>query len=176
MISFSSKYRSNQDEIMDNFDLKGPAMKELMTDLKRVNSLLGGNSITLSGIHHLVQNTKKERPLTVLDIGCGDGEMLRQIAMWGRKEGRQLHLIGIDANSHILKEAEARSNTFQSIVFKHEDIFKEGSALPEFDIALCTLFLHHFKEPQICDLLQNLVSNAKVGVVVNDLQRSGVAF
>ena len=60
MIRYSSKYRSNETEIMDDFDLQGVEMKALLTDLKRVNKWLGGNSITLHGIGQLLIDHPKK--------------------------------------------------------------------------------------------------------------------
>ena len=80
MIAFSSKYRSAENEIMDDFDLQGEPMKDLLTDLKRVNKWLGGNAVTLRGLDKLLANHPRNEAVTLLDIGCGDGEMLRQCA------------------------------------------------------------------------------------------------
>ncbi len=176
MISYSSKYRTSRMEIMDDFNLQGVEMQELLTDLKRVNKMLGGNAITLKGINELLTGQYTNNTLTIIDIGCGDGEMLRQCAQWAHKKGVNVNLIGIDANAHILKEAEKRSEEIKNTTFKVVNVFAEKEILPEFDIALCTLFLHHFKEPQIEDLLNRLTGKAKVGVVVNDLHRSFWAF
>jgi hypothetical protein len=163
-------------EIMDDFNLQGVEMQELLTDLKRVNKMLGGNAITLKGINELLKDQYTNNTLTILDIGCGDGEMLRQCAQWAHKKGVNVNLIGIDANAHILKEAEKRSEEIKNTTFKVVNVFAEKEILPEFDIALCTLFLHHFKEPQIEGLLNRLTRKAKVGVVINDLHRSFWAF
>lgn len=56
------------------------------------------------------------------------------------------------------------------------DVFSEEFEDLEYDIALCSLFLHHFKNEEIEYLLKNITDNAKVGVVVNDLERSRFAF
>ncbi|MGK0296366.1 MAG: hypothetical protein ACI884_002544, partial [Ulvibacter sp.] len=77
MIQYSSKYRSSQSEIMDDFELKGDEMKKVLTDLKNVNKWLGGNNISISGIIKLLPEGAKEQTITILDFGCGDGEILR---------------------------------------------------------------------------------------------------
>lgn len=176
MISYSSKYRTSQTEIMDDINLKGVEMQELLTDLKQVNKTLGGNAITLNGIGQLLPGQHANNTITILDIGCGDGELLRLCAQWGAKKGINVHLIGIDANAHILKEAKKRSEEIKNTTFKVLNVFAEKEILPEFDIALCTLFLHHFNERQIEDLLNRLVRKARMGVVINDLHRSFWAF
>ncbi len=176
MITFSNTYRSTQPEIMDDFELKGPEMETLLTDLKRVNSLLGGTNITIDGIKILLKNVNKSKPIVITDIGCGDGELLRNCAKYLRKKGFTFSLIGVDANPFILKEAEKRSLNFPEISFKTINIFSEEIKTLETDISLCTLFLHHFSNEKIVDILKRLIQQSNVGVVVNDLQRSKIAF
>ena len=43
-------------------------------------------------------------------------------------------------------------------------------------MVLSTLFLHHFKEEQIINLLQKLKNKAELGIIVNDLHRHKMAY
>jgi len=161
---------------MDDFDLKGEEMKELLTDLKKVNKWLGGNQVTKRGIVKLLANRSKEETITILDLGCGDGEMLRECARFALREGYQFELIGIDANTFILEEARSRSEDFKNITYKEMDIFSEETKVLKLDIALCTLFLHHFSNQDIQTIIQKVLNEAKLGIVINDLHRSRLAF
>lgn len=176
MIYFSATKRSTQPELMDDFKLQGTEMKQLLTDLQRVNKWLGGNQITLQGIKMLLATNPKTQPITILDVGCGDGEMLRQCARFGASEGYQLQLIGVDANAYILEEATQRSKEFQNITFQKIDVFSEALSEIPFDIGLCTLFLHHFSDSEIEIMLNRLQAKARLGIVINDLQRNRLAF
>ncbi len=175
MITFSHSKRSTQPEIMDDFNLQGAEMEVLLSDLKRVNLLLGGNAITINGINKLLEN-KNNKTITIVDIGCGDGELLRQCAKHTRKKGWSCQFIGIDANEYILKTAAERSTNFPEITYKVINVLSEEIKTIKADVFLCTLFLHHFDNQEITQVLTNLVSQAKVGVVINDLHRSKLAF
>ncbi|RMA64269.1 methyltransferase domain-containing protein [Ulvibacter antarcticus] len=175
-VKFSSAHRSRASEIMDDFDLKGDEMKELLTDLKLVNKWLGGTKVTIEGLQFLLKQQPKQSTITILDVGCGDGEMLRNCARFGRKKGYDFKLIGIDANNHILTEAKVRSEAFENISFQTLDVMEIDKSTIEYDIVLCTLFLHHFPKEQIVVILNKLLKNAKVGCVINDLHRSRLAF
>ena len=176
MITFSSKYRSTQDEIMDDFNLQGEEMETLLTDLKNVNKWLGGNEITISGISKLLNDTSTKETITILDVGCGDGELLRVVSEYVVKRGFKVIGIGMDFNEHILNEARIRSEKFPNLSYIKKDVFTENLEDSTYDIALCTLFLHHFSNDKIVELLTKLTNSAQVGVVVNDLQRSRLAF
>ena len=56
------------------------------------------------------------------------------------------------------------------------DIFSEEFKKLGYDIILCTLFLHHFKDDQLTSFLKPTLHNAKKGVVVNDLHRHRLAY
>ncbi|MEM7185496.1 MAG: methyltransferase domain-containing protein [Bacteroidota bacterium] len=176
MISYSSTYRSKQSELLDDFELQGADMIAMLNDLSRVNQWLGGMNTTLSALNDLLGHTAKDTQHALLDIGCGDGEMLRNCAQWGKKHGRNLRLIGVDVNPHILKEAQKTADTTDGMQLLSMNIFDTSAKLPEFDVALCTLFIHHYPEDQIVLLLNRLLSQSKVGIVVNDLHRSRWAF
>ena len=41
---------------------------------------------------------------------------------------------------------------------------------------LCTLTLHHFKDDEIIQLMTIFNANSRVGIVINDLHRSALAY
>ncbi len=176
MITFSKKYRSEQVEIMDDLDFQGKEMKNLLDDLKRVNKWLGGISITIDGIEKLLKGTPKNESLVILDIGCGDGELLRKCADYGKIHGYNFQCIGIDFNPNILEYAKKKSDSYQNIKFQKIDVFLEEELIPNCDIALCTLFMHHLSTQNMEALLKTLLNKSKKGLVINDLHRSKIAF
>ncbi|KJJ38069.1 hypothetical protein MB09_10555 [Aequorivita vladivostokensis] len=176
MIYFSNKKRSEQSEIMDSMDFQGKEMERLLNDLKTVNKWLGGNRITVKGMDYLLRNHPKDRKLTILDIGCGDGELLRKCADYGKRNNFHFECIGIDFNSNILEYAKTQSKNYANIEFRKVDVFLEENLIPNCDIAVCTLFLHHFNNKQIEELLMNLVPKVTIGIVINDLHRNRNAF
>ncbi|MFT5103495.1 MAG: 2-polyprenyl-3-methyl-5-hydroxy-6-metoxy-1,4-benzoquinol methylase [Candidatus Latescibacterota bacterium] len=176
MIPISTKYRSEQAEIMDDFALQGDELQLLLTDLKTVNTLLGGTNISLDGVTQLLKYCTKNETITIIDIGCGDGEILRKCAGLGEKLGLQFELIGLDANVHILNTAREKSKGYSNIQYQTVNILSDNVAIPAHDIALCTLFLHHFPNDMIIRLLQRLMQESKAGVVINDLERNKLAF
>ena len=123
-----------------------------------------------------MQNHTKEEKITIIDIGCGHGDILRDVANFGRKAQFHFQLIGVDANPEAIKYAQELSIDFPEISFRTEDIFSENFKNQHFDIVLATLFLHHFKEDLLIEFLKNTLQNTKIGIVVNDLHRNKLAY
>ena len=176
MSSIDTSKRTDQDEIMDDFELSGEELKKTLRDLDNINKWLGGNNITIQGVKKLLENIPKEKTIEIVDVGCGNGAILREIAKWERKNERKLQLTGIDANPHAIKIAEEMSEGFPGLQFKTLNIFSEEFKRQEYDIILCTLTLHHFKNPEIIDLLKDFYRQAHIGIVINDLHRSKAAY
>lgn len=168
--------RTNTEEIMDNFELQGEELDRTLKDLDRINKWLGGNKITLQGIKKLIKNHSIKKQIHIADLGCGNGAVLREIAKWGKMHSYNFKLTGIDANAHAIEIAQNMSKDFEEITFRNLDIFSEEFTAFKCDILLCTLTLHHFKDQEISKLLSLFNRQAKVGVVINDLERSKLAY
>ncbi len=175
-VTFSMSKRSRQPEFMDEAYLKGREMENVLKDLKYVNKHLGGINITLNGITKLLQNKEKTTIYTILDVGCGDGEMLRQCELFAKKNGYKFNLIGLDFNKQIIEYATELSSNYDNVNFKAIDVFSEDFENLQIDISLCTHFLHHFEDKNVVNMVERLYENAKIGVIVNDLNRNPISF
>ncbi|WP_026754504.1 methyltransferase domain-containing protein [Sediminibacter sp. Hel_I_10] len=172
----NTTYRSNAEEIMDDFDYQGPILHDALDKLAQINRWLGGNIVTLNGLKRLLEDHPKEKELTIIDLGCGSGDILRQVSQFGKKKGYKFQLIGIDANAHTVKYAEQLSKAYDNLEFKVMDIFSEDFDALDYDLVLTTLFLHHFKDQEIVSFLKSVIKKARLGVVINDLHRHKLAY
>lgn len=176
MITFDNHCRSSQKEIMDDLDFHGEEMQNLLGDLKAVNKWLGGNSINIHALKKLLQHHPKENELTILDIGCGDGQMLRTCADFLKVNGFKAKCIGIDFNANILELARSESKIYPNIEFIKIDVLADQNLIPNCDIAMFTLFLHHLSNQEIQSLLSFMLKKTKLALIINDLHRHKWAF
>ena len=172
----STKQRTDKEELMDDFSIGGNLLRDTLDKLENINRWLGGNKVTLNGLKELLKNHSKEEEITIIDIGCGHGDILRDVAKLGREKHYKFKLIGIDANPTAIKYANELSINFPELSFETQDIFSNEFKNRQFDIVLATLFLHHFKEKKLISFLESTSKQAKKGIVVNDLHRHKLAY
>ncbi|MFV8375888.1 methyltransferase domain-containing protein [Flavobacterium sp. LB1P71] len=172
----NTKYRTDQSETMDDFSMQGEILRDALDKIAQINQLLGGNQLTLRGVQSLIRNISKSNEIRIVDVGCGNGDMLRTLADFGLKNNLKFQLIGIDANTFTIEHARKLSEKYSNISYQCEDIFDKSFEGLKYDIVLCTLTLHHFKNDKIIHLLHVFNTNSNVGIVINDLQRSAVAY
>ena len=175
-MSINTKFRTDDPEIMDDFAMEGEILRKALDKIAKINQLLGGNQLTLQGVHELIQNIDKNQELIIVDIGCGNGDMLRKLADFGHKNHYNFNLIGLDANAFTINYAQKLSKNYTNISYNCEDIFDKQFSKLKYDIVLCTLTLHHFKNNEIEGLLQLFYENSKIGIIINDLQRSAISY
>lgn len=168
--------RTDAPEIMDDFSMQGKELRDTLDQIARINRLLGGNRITVDGVKKLLSKFPKDYEITLVDLGCGNGDMLRALSDYGYRKNWRFKLIGIDANPDTVRYARELSASYPNIGYQTIDIFSADFESLEYDIALCTLTLHHFNESEILYLMRLLKSKITVGIVVNDLHRNALAY
>jgi len=171
-----TKCRIDKAEIMDNFSVGGDLLCDTLDKLETINHWLGGNKVTINGLKKILLNHPKEKKLTIIDVGCGSGDILRSVANFGRRNNYKMTLIGVDANPTAISYAKKLSKKYHEILFLTENIFSNDFEKRKFDVLLATLFLHHFNKDELVRFLSKSLTNAKLGIVVNDLHRHKLAY
>jgi SAM-dependent methyltransferase len=170
------RYRSTEPELMDDFQLEGSLMIEALDKIAWVNRMLGGNRITINAVMDIAKNVPDSWPIRITDLGCGNGDMLRALSQKDHKRKVPFCLKGIDANPFTVKHARELSASYSGIEYECCDILRPDFEMEETDITLLTLTLHHFTEQQIAELLHKIAASTRLAIVVNDLQRSRLAY
>ena len=168
--------RSNQIEIMDDLNCQGEVVDQTLRELEVINKLLGGNYVTVQGIAKLIKNGKAKNSISICDLGCGGGDILKLIANWATKNNKDLTLTGIDANPNIIAFAKNNCKDAPRIEFEAVDIFSDQFKQRQFDIIVGTLFFHHFTSEQLITFFRQIKKQSSVGIVINDIHRHWFAY
>lgn len=172
MISLQT--RSAEVEIMDDLDCHGEVVNQTLRELEVINRLLGGDHVTIDGIRKLV--TEKDRSYSIADCGCGGGDLAIKIVKWARRNGVKLNVEGIDANPHIIEFARENCKNFEEVSFEAVNVFSREFQTKRYDIVTATLFVHHFSDDQLVELFRSMKTQARVGVVINDIHRHRFSY
>jgi len=163
-------------EIMDNFDFHDDVVFQTLRELDFINHWLGGNGVTLGVLEQLWKRIPKQQPVSIGDLGCGSGEILRLIAKKASQQNRNVNLTGMDANAHIVDYARNQSRNLANVKFEVMNIFSNEFQSYKFDFVIATLFLHHFSDEELINLFASLKKQTRIGIIVNDLHRHPLAY
>ena len=156
---------------MDADDLPAATYADVVADLARVNVVTMAARPTLAFLRRTCRPGGRYR---VLDVGYGDGDMLRRIARWGERRGIAFELVGIDLNPR--SEAAARAHTPAGIAIDWRTGDYADLADEPWDVVLSSLVAHHTSHAQLVAFLRFMQDHARVGWLVNDLHRHGFAY
>lgn len=167
--------RSRQTELMDDLTFAGEEMAKTLRELDIINRWLGGNAVTLSGLDRILRHRDPGTPVSIADLGCGGGDILKAIYAWSRRRQRAVELEGVDANSYIVEYA--RQNTAElPIRYRVNDIFLDDFKQRKYDILTACLFCHHFTDEALIRLFRQWREQARLAILINDLHRHWLAY
>ena len=132
-----------------------------LRDLILINRLLGGHEVLRKTMLDLVS---PDRAFTFLDVGAASGDMGRAL----REKYPLAKVTSLDYRLNHLKKAEAPKVC--------ADAFQLPFSDAAFDFTHCSLFLHHFPNDKIVQLLREFARVARHAVVVTDLERNSLAY
>ena len=168
--------RSAVAELMDDPELPEADLRLALKDLAIVNKYLGGNQITIKALKTMMASQPHKKHWRVIDVGCGDGEVLRQIARHFKNQDDNIDFIGLDINEKSIARARKKSEDIAHLTFASQNILTLDPTTTGCDIILCTLTMHHFTDQQICTFIKTFTRLASTGIIINDLQRSKIAY
>ena len=166
--------RSPQREWMDTETVTHADFAACLADLAAVNTATLARLPTIAFMARALRRAPAGRPLRVLDVGCGEGDMLRRIHRWATRTGHDLELTGLDLNPVGIAAARAATPPHIPITYRCADIFDPG--LERFDLIISALFTHHLTDDQLVAFLRLMEDRATLGWFVNDLHRHQIAY
>jgi SAM-dependent methyltransferase len=161
-------------EMMDDLAQDDAGLRRSLADIRRINSILGwrryavrvvAQRVRASGIHSF----------TLLDLASGSADIPLAIAEWAAHAGIAARIVVSDIHPVMLAVAREQSRDIPNVTVETCDALDPHYGDGSFDIALCTLALHHFAPDDVVRILRSM---ARVGrrVMVFDLARAQLAY
>lgn len=170
-------------EILDGPLIDAPSLRENLRDLALVNRLFGGAALSRRALLHLVATCNGGVPadgdpratVRLLDVGTGGADIPEALLRWSERGRLPLEIEAVDRAEVVAlaREARGRRERLQLRVADGRDLpFPDRS----FDVAHISLVAHHLEPDQLVRLLGELKRVSRLGVIVNDLQRSAFVW
>lgn len=167
---------TNAVELLDGPLDDAAALAGNLRDLARINRRLCGADLSAAGIRALAAHRNE---LTMLDVGTGGADIPAGLIERSRAQGRRLRIVAIDSRPEVLAAAVVARPSILAIEGLELHV-GDGRALryPDrsFDVAHASLVLHHMEPDDGVALLREMGRVARLGVVVNDLDRSRIGW
>ena len=161
--------RSFDPAVLEMMDRPQPVSLELERDLQRLRQLnrwFGSYRLVLKIMRRWI---KPGTPLRMIDLATGSGDIARLLVDFARKIGAHIEVDAVDRQSATLQIARKLSAAYPEISFHEADILEWDCK--GYDIALCSLVLHHFSDDDAAKILQRCRALSKRFVLVSDLRR-----
>ena len=163
--------RERRDEQMDDPALDPATYAAVIGDLAQVNALLMTARPTKRFLRRALAG---RRAFRLLDVGFGQGDMLRRIAVWARRRKIAAELVGIDLNPRSLPAAEAETPRCMPIEYRTGDY--ADTAGEGWDFVISSSVTHHMTDDQLHAFLRFMEAEARIGWMINDIHRHALAY
>jgi len=167
--------RSEQLELLDTGDYSAEEYHNCIVELQRVNKWLGDARALKIALLHQVKRLGLTS-FSMLDVGAGSGELLRVAADWAEGNSCRVRLVGVELNPRAAIAIIEESKSFGNIASVQADALRLPFSDDSFDYAVCSLFTHHLKDPDVCLALREMGRVARLGIIVIDLHRHPLPY
>jgi 2-polyprenyl-3-methyl-5-hydroxy-6-metoxy-1,4-benzoquinol methylase len=156
-------------------------MDDPLCDLRKLTNTYQQFSVVnrvLSGWRGVYERYLKHRlrdGSSLLDIGCGGGDIVRQLAFWTRRDGLTVRFVGIDPDVRALEYARSRRPlpNVEFLQLSSQDLIESGRT---FDVVISNHVLHHLQNDEVYALCKDSETLTTKLALHNDLRRSGLAY
>ncbi|HWL53661.1 MAG TPA: methyltransferase domain-containing protein [Chthoniobacteraceae bacterium] len=164
-----------QPEWMDRPQPVNPGLERDLANLGALNRYFGGHALVRRFLERWLRASPSgQKPLRILDLCTGYGDIPRMIADWAVPRGIAVEIDAVDFHPATLDIAQRKSAAYPQIRFLHGDALAYSPPEPpaRYDLVHCSLALHHFSEADAVRLLERCLHLSRRYVLVTDLERN----
>lgn len=172
MPTFFLRHRQpNLSEFMDDPDCDLAMLQNTYRQFDTVNGLISGwNRVYKRFIRPQLFNGA-----SILDIGCGGGDLLNRLAKWAAQDGFDIEILGIEPDIRAIDFAQtvSFSSNVSVLGVPTTELIRAGRT---FDIVVSNHVLHHLSDTELRDFLDDSIRLSRNLVVHNDIRRDDLAY
>lgn len=171
---FLSSRDSDIREKMDDPACDPELLHNTYEQFHTINSLLGRwNKIYKKWIRPVIQ--ARNKPVSILDIGCGGGDILALLSDLCLRDQFDVHLTGIDPDPRAIDFVNQKKWP-GNVDFSCATASDLSNNNKKYDIVLSNHLMHHLSSTELLNMCNDAVSLAQQLVLFSDIERSDVGF
>jgi SAM-dependent methyltransferase len=157
-------------ELLDDPAADPAVVTQSLGNIARANRWFGGASAVRHGLARVLAGVPRTRPLVLLDLGTGTGDLPREAVRWAGRRGWRLVPLGLE-RSRVAAGLARAAGCPCAVADAGAAPFGRKSV----DLVLLSQVLHHLTPASAVRLLRDCDRLARIGVVVADLRRARLA-
>lgn len=171
---FLSHRNGELTEWMDRPDCDEVLLNNTYRQFKTINFLLSGwSTIYKNQLKPFIK--KKNRPVTLLDVGCGGGDIIRLLWKLAEKDGLNVHFTGIDPDQRAINYLTEQEHP-RNIRFLPVTTTNLAERNEKFDIVISNHLIHHLTEAQLESVCQETEKLCEGIALFSDIERSDIGY
>ena len=167
--------RIYEEEMLDAGEGTDKDVAHSLSDLRRINRLLGGRRVILRALSTCLDDVNL-REVSLLDVGTGSADIPIAVAADCHRRGLDSFIAAVDISERNLRVSRSRLDVSADINLVQADSLKLPFESRSFDFVTASLFLHHFRDEDVVRLLADFGRIARRAVIINDLVRNLVPY
>lgn len=172
--------RTHKQELLDTHFHPKEELYQNLKEFEWINKIFGSKAALLRAFDEIYQQNKAifhAKTVSIADLGCGGGDLLKVLVAWALKNHLTLNLIGLDNNPDIIEYAKNNANQSRNpIKFEISNILSDNFQGENYDIVCLNNVCHHFTDEELKQLLSQLLKNTKLAIIINDLHRHWIPY
>lgn len=167
--------RSLKLERIDTGDYTPEEYDRFLKEIGFINRFIGDFRALGKTLLREIEN-EKLNDFSVLDVGAGSGEILREIGEFARRKNKKAKLFGLELNARSADAILEESKKFAEIKSVQANALELPFENQTFDYAISSLFAHHLTDERIIKTLQEMKRVVRRKIFVIDLHRHKGAY
>lgn len=166
--------RSQLPELMDAGLGDAHLHARVLADLAAANRLTLAHRPVLQFLRQAWSSLPEDAVVSVLDVGSGQGDLLRSVWQLGQRQFRPVRLVGLDLQHDSTCAARAATPRAMGIDFITGDLFAHRPR--DADYIVSSQLAHHLDDERIVEFLRWLQRHARRGWCIADLRRHWLPY
>jgi hypothetical protein len=157
--------RRVEPEWLDELPAEDPRAIRSRKDLQRLNAFMRNAKLMAGALRAAFE----DKPGRIVDLGAGDGRLMLEVARQLPPSWKGTHVTLLDRQPSL---SPATRKGFEALGWQAESLkadvldWLRQPAAQAPDAIVANLFLHHFREAQLAELLQQAAARTKVFIAV----------